>query len=493
LTLKANSLTRVIVFKGPIVYLAPNAFARSRGSTGCSYAACIIHAIMSLLGDGRGPSAVARARAFAVERGDVIWSSLSSLALRIGGMVSAFGLGVILARALGPAEFGIYGLVIAVATLAATASQLGTPQLTVRELSVCSARGDWGTAINLLSSFTLATIAVSLVGSVAALLIAVFVIGADGRTLNYVLLGAIVMPLLAISGVIASALRDLGAMFKGQVLDIFGRPALAVAVLVLLLAVGIRLDATIALWVQVAVIAVAVVISFAWVRNVFPVQARSIQKRWQLGWITAALPLGAVDVVRQVDGTFGMVLMGWLASDTALGIFRVALSCAIVAALPAAVLHIVQAPVVARLHGLEKKAELQRLLRGTSAALVALIAPITLASWLIGRPAIELVFGEVYGDAWLPLSLLCCGQLVAGFFGMGPILLAMCNGERYLIKIYLLAVGTAVAAAFPLIHAFGASGAAAAQIVSVGLVGILSWRYARNVLGLEITCIGPRR
>jgi O-antigen/teichoic acid export membrane protein len=76
---------------------------------------------------------------------------------------------------------------------------------------------------------------------------------------------------------------------------------------------------------------------------------------------------------------------------------------------------------------------------------------------------------------------------------MGPILLALCNGERHLIKIYLLAVGTAVAAAIPLIQAFGASGAAAAQIVSVAIIGIFSWRYARNVLGLEITCIGLRR
>ena len=448
---------------------------------------------MSLSGDGRGLSAIARARAFGVERRDVIQASLSSLALRIGGMVSAFGLGVILARALGPAEFGIYGLVIAVATLVGATSQLGTPQLAVRELSVCSAREDWGTARNLLRSFTLATIVASLVISVTTVVVALLASGGDGPTLNYVVLGALLMPLMAMSGLAASALRGLGAMFKGQVLDIFCRPALAVAILVLLLAVGIRLDATIALWVQVAVIAVAVGISFAWVRNVFPMQARSDQQRWRLNWLAAALPLGAVDVVRQVDGTFGMVLMGWLASDTALGIFRVALSCAIVAGLPTAVLHIVQAPVVARLHGLAEKAELQRLLHGTSAALVALIAPITLASWLIGRPAIELVFGKVYGDAWLPLFLLCCGQLVGGFFGMGPILLAMCNGERHLIKIYLVAVGGAVAAAIPLTHAFGASGAAAAQIVSVSLIGIFSWRYARNVLGLEITCVGLRR
>ena len=47
----------------------------------------------------------------------LVVSGISSLALRLGGLAASFELGVILARALGPAEFGIYGLVIAVSAL----------------------------------------------------------------------------------------------------------------------------------------------------------------------------------------------------------------------------------------------------------------------------------------------------------------------------------------------------------------------------------------
>jgi O-antigen/teichoic acid export membrane protein len=63
----------------------------------------------------------------------------------------------------------------------------------------------------------------------------------------------------------------------------------------------------------------------------------------------------------------------------------------------------------------------------------------------------------------------------------------MCDGERDLIRIYLLSVGTGMAAAYPLIVLFGAAGAASAMILSMGMIGLLSWRYGRRELGVDCT------
>jgi O-antigen/teichoic acid export membrane protein len=79
---------------------------------------------------------------------------------------------------------------------------------------------------------------------------------------------------------------------------------------------------------------------------------------------------------------------------------------------------------------------------------------------------------------------------VSGFFGMGPILLAMCDSERHLTLIYAFSVGAGMLAAGPLIHSFGAAGAAGAQIVSTGLVSMLSGRFARRQLHLPTTFMG---
>jgi hypothetical protein len=85
------------------------------------------------------------------------------------------------------------------------------------------------------------------------------------------------------------------------------------------------------------------------------------------------------------------------------------------------------------------------------------------------------------------LFLLTCAQLAWGVFGMGPILLAMCGGERQLIRIYALAVGAAVAAAIPMTIAWGGAGAAAAAIITAAIIGLLSRRYGLKHLGVEIT------
>jgi O-antigen/teichoic acid export membrane protein len=106
---------------------------------------------------------------------------------------------------------------------------------------------------------------------------------------------------------------------------------------------------------------------------------------------------------------------------------------------------------------------------------------------LFGRPLVEFVFGQVYGDAWIPLAILCVAQLILGFFGMGPILLAMADSERHLTLIYVVAVSAGVLAAALLIPRYGAVGAAAAQVLSTGMVGVLSNRFARKRLGLGTT------
>src|SRR5438045_2244419 len=119
-------------------------------------------------------AAVAAGRAMLTERRAVVHTGFWSLVLRIAGLVSGFALGVVLARVLGPAEFGIYGLVTTVSLLAVTVAQLGTPQLAVRELSVRSARGDWAGVKAILFRFGRATMIASTVLGAIALIVGWF-------------------------------------------------------------------------------------------------------------------------------------------------------------------------------------------------------------------------------------------------------------------------------------------------------------------------------
>ena len=416
--------------------------------------------------------------------------SSKSFALRVAGLVSTFGLGILLARSLGPTEYGIYGLVTTLAALAMTIAQLGTPQLAVRDLSVLSTRHEWSQVRRLVRTFTMATALMGLaLGSLAvAATLAVF----PSRFVLPAAQGSILMVFMALTSLSASQLRGLGAILKGQSMDNLGRPAVALALVAAFLIAGFRLTATVALWIQIVVAVASTIISYFWIARLMP-RSTSVEDSPPMRWIGAALPLGAVDVLRQLDGAYGMILVGWLASGAELGVYRVAVACMVLSSMPVTIVHVIYAPDLARLYAEGKHQELQRLLTLTSRILTGVMLLITGGAWVLGKFALTLVFGAAYAGAWLPLFLLTCTQLIYALFGMGNILLAMCGGERHLIAIYASAVTVAILAAIPLTYAFGAAGTAAASMITATIICICSHRYARHRLGVEITGLPTRK
>jgi len=430
-----------------------------------------------------------RGRSLAAGRGALIRSGFWSLALRLSGLVSGFLIGVLLARVLGPTEFGIYGLVTTMAGLGMTVVQLGTPQLAVRELSVRANRADWIGVGTIVRQFAFAVaIASAVIGLLS--LVGALALKVSNTELNLVVQCAILTSLTAFTGLLAAELRGLGALLKGQSMDIAVRPLLTFLIVGALLLAGSQMDALLALTIQNAVTLGAVAISVLWLKQVLPVQPHGAEVASPIPWVRAALPLGAVDVLRVFDGSYGVVLVGWISSGADLGVFRVAVACAVLAAMPVTIFHILLAPTVSRLHKSPNKEELQKLLSWTAVAMTAIMLLVAVAAWFLGRPLIALVFGVAYANAWLPLFLLTLAQLIYALFGMGPILLAMCDGERDLIRIYAIAISAAVALAIPMTFRWGGAGAAAGPLVSASLIGWMSRRYARRELGVEITAIG---
>lgn len=427
-------------------------------------------------------------RSYAKGRERFIASAFWSLSLRILGLISGFAMGVLLARVLGPTQFGIYGLVTTLTALGMTVAQLGTPQLAVRELSIRADRSDWIGVKAVIVQFGRATALASLaIGALA--MIGAYLAGASAVQKQLVAQGVALMFLTSFTSLFAAELRGLGAMLKGQSMDIAVRPALAFLIVGALLVAGQRMDALRALTIQSAVTLAAATVSALWLWQSIPRHARHGPSAKLTPWLTAALPLGAVDVLRVLDGSYGVVIVGWFSSGSDLGVFRVAVACAVLAAMPVTIFHILLAPTLSRLHDSGNTEEMQKILTWTASAMTAIMAPVALGAWFFGKALISLVFGASYAGAWLPLFVLTLAQLAYSFFGMGPILLAMCDGERDLIRIYATAVGIAVTAAIPLTYFLSGTGAAAGPLISASLIGWMSSRYARRELGLEIGLI----
>lgn len=79
-----------------------------------------------------------------VKESGLIVTALGGFGLKIGAAVLGFVNGIIIARLLGPREFGIYTLLMATSALAATIATLGLPSLITRQLATYIAKEQWG-------------------------------------------------------------------------------------------------------------------------------------------------------------------------------------------------------------------------------------------------------------------------------------------------------------------------------------------------------------
>lgn len=418
----------------------------------------------------------------------VFWS----LPLRLFGMGATFLLGVLLARYLGAEELGVYGMVLASVLLGSVLVQAGLPLLATRELAGAEARQEWGLLRGLIRGPAL--LVAGLAGAAAgatALVLLLFDPPLEPNMRSAIAWGLPLLPLLALLTMVSAQLRGLHALLRGQALDLLVRPLILALLVIALFALRQSLDGAEALALHGLATLAALALGAWWLVRAIPPAARHVRPVVTVrAWTRAALPLGAVDVLRQLEGTYTILLVGLIGTAADAGVFRVAVSAAVLVGLPNAMLYVVLAPAVSRYHALGDRRSLQLILGGAALGMVGATLGLTALVWLVGEPLILLLFGEEYRAAFYPLLLLSAVQLVYALFGVGAMLLVNAHEAGAVSRFYAIAVAIGAAAAFPLISQFGASGAAMALIVSTLINGLLTWRHARRALDLDPSLLG---
>lgn len=421
-------------------------------------------------------------------------SSLWSVLLRAGGALLTFAVGVQLARFLGPAGFGIYGVVLALATMLTALAQLGLPTLVVREIARTRNEGDWPGLRSVLRWFGLATGGAGLALAILFVVVIAFVPGITPTFRGTGLWAAFLIPVMAVTILLNAELRAFDQLIRGQSLEILIRPG-GMALLLLLLVFGQGwITPSEAMAVNLAASVLTMVVGLVWIRRALPAPARGVQPTPPAGhWLRSGLPLAATDLLRQLDAGYAVLVMGLIATAAETGVLRVATSSILIVATPLSVLHVVLAPTLARLHFEGQKGKLQHLL-GIAALLMTLagLAGVVIIA-LFGEWLIVLMFGPAYAAAWLPLLILAVAQAVAAFFGLAFLLLGVAEGERDLARAYFLGMIVSIAAAFPLGLRWGAVGVAAAAVAGALVYNGLCWLAVRRRLGLDATAFALLR
>lgn len=427
--------------------------------------------------DARGPSL----------RTQLVHAVIGSAGVRVAGMAVTFLIGVQLARFLGPADYGVYGSIIAITSILAVVAQAGLPQLLTREMSTAATNGEKKAKGALVYFAGFILVASCILAGLLLLVIALAPGLVSALPRDALLFGLVLVPATALVTLATAGLRGLHRAIDAQFQDALLRPALFA---LLLFGVGhfagASMDARRAVILQVVSAVIALLIAVASVVLHLPRALRDAPaQREGRRWAISAVPMAGTELLRIIDGQLPILLLGVLVTLSEVGLYRVAFAIAAFVGLPATLLNLVVMSHVAQLHGEGDKVRLRKVV--SAAALVSFVSSIaaTFGLVLFGRQAIGLIFGPSFVPAWEPLCVISVAWCVNAFVACAATMLNMCGKEHALALTYMSGTVIGILLLLLLTPAFGTMGAAISLLCAEVFRSAALWLIARRSLGID--------
>lgn len=416
-----------------------------------------------------------------------------TFALRVANTALNFGVAALLARYLGPHDYGRYSVVLALLTTLAIPAQFGIPALVIREVSRARADGAGWRFHDITRWAHVLTLAIGipmLAITVLAAMLPVGLFSADETPV--ILAGAVLVVMLPLSGLRSGLMRGLDRVVLGQFPAQIVQPLLLLVFVVLLAFAPRSLGAASGLSPFTAMLAYSISAVVAWavggwvlLRLLEGVEKRP-HERWVVpGWKGAILAFGLTNAMVLVDQQVGLLVLGVTSPDIEAAFFKVASQAAMFTAMGYVASNMALGPDVAsKWHRGDHAAVQSAVVRGSRlSALFAL--PVSLFFLVAGGLFLRIAFGASYVPAWPAMALLVSGQFVNCALGSNTTLLNMSGNEKQNTYAFAIALGCNVALAFALAPRFGATGAAVAAAISVIMRNLILWRAAHRLCGIE--------
>jgi O-antigen/teichoic acid export membrane protein len=434
----------------------------------------------------------ARTYVFSAGMGPYLIRSVAGTgAVQFGGMAAGFLVGVQLARGLGVAGYGYYGIAMAVITLATIPGTLGIPKLVTREIAAAQSRKDIGAMHGVLrwadrTSWRIAmAIAIALaIGAAIAWREGAPILGAA------ILFGAPMIALLPLASIRAGALRGLHDVVLGQLSNMLVRP-LAMSILLFVgFSAGIAIGAPTAMALNSVTAVGALALTQFWLTRRLPEGTAVRSTEQERGWLASSIPMALTDAVQSLQQQLSVLVLGILVAPHQVGLFRVSIATLPFIAVPSTVINLVVLPMFSRLHTEGDYVRLQSLVTATALIRFAGVSLLSLPLLLAAGPLLALVFGSSYAPAADTLRILAAGSIIGSAFGPNAALLNMTGHERRVTRAMTVGLVVNVAIIALLASTWGSVGSAIAVFVGQCCWNILLWVDARRRLSIETSILG---
>ncbi|MEP4147175.1 MAG: oligosaccharide flippase family protein [Halioglobus sp.] len=376
---------------------------------------------------------------------------------------------IVLARGLGPSGFGQYTFALACLALIALPSVGGISLLLTRETARFSHAGQWRLFNGIVSAAHGWVFVTWLLIFCGYYLLESFddLMPAEGK---WALLGVIIwlLPLQGFIVVRVGTIKGLGFPALAESPSGVIQPLIFLILIAILAALDLLTPST-ALWALIGVTGLTYAMTTVIYRRVRPSSALSSEPEYRCSsWLRALFPFTLISLVITLGTQLGVLLLGTLGTDEAVGALQVADRGAQLVALPLSLVNVVMAPQVVHFWHSKKISKLQIFSRQTARIASALSLPVAVVLIVFGELLIELAFGADFVQASYPaLVVLVLGHIFGVMIGSPGILLAMSGHEKLTLLGQISGLLVTVIASVILIPEYQALGVAIALVLGL--------------------------
>jgi O-antigen/teichoic acid export membrane protein len=403
---------------------------------------------------------------------DLLKGSALALTVKAAAVLAAFGMQIVVARALGASEAGLFFLAYTIILLASGFSRLGLEHTLVRFIAKDHVEAAWG-RIKPTYATSIRWSLVAALGTAGLLIAAAHFLG---DVLSHepdfsivVQLAALAIPFIGIFTLTAYALQGLQRVVSSVFLM---NGLMPVGMVILILTVRPHSAADVAAYLAVASF-VASLIGWVWWRMALPRPRHPSLETVEWATLRASCwPLWVGVMLAQAIAWSGQLMLGVWASTADVALFNAAQRSAATMVVLGASVNTILAPRLAAAYSGEFDGPMRRLVRsGTIMLALAAVVPALAMAWAAAD--ILALFGPEFRDGALALQILSLGYFLHVAAGVQGFVLTMTGNERAVRSSVIVAAAIGIGTGLLLVPSLGLLGAAISTAIGVALQNLV--------------------
>ena len=401
--------------------------------------------------------------------------------------------GVMLARVMGPENYGVYSFILSIITLLVLPAKSGLPTLLIRETAKNQLNGNWGLLCGLLKLSNRFVVGYSMFIIVLSGSYVSYQWGLDSNPKSEAFLWALcLIPFIAYTGIRTGALRGLRWVVSSEFPEQIIRPVIVILGAGIVFISGRELSATTAVQINIVSAGVAFIAGSILLIKALPEEAKQAIAEYSIRpWLASLLPLSIFVGLKLLDSQISLILLGLLGTSEEVGLFKVAATGAGLVVFGMTAVNMAMTPHLARLFNEGNLKTLQRMIIVSTRVVALTSFPVAILFLVWGEEVISLIFGPEYVAAAGALAILSIGQLVNASAGPVATVLIMAGKDRATVVGSAIALSLNVVFGIVLIPIYGLTGAAISFALSVSSWNIILMFIAKKKIGVK-TYLGAR-